>query len=121
MEIVADGPALVLTGDFDVRSTWKVRTALYDQLAAHDDVQRDVWAQRDCPAVPANEMAAPHGQAEETPAQQVPANIEVSAFGKMQHGLAAATSTQHQAAIDGWRGWRPERAHLRPVRIRHGR
>ncbi len=32
MDIVHDGPALVLSGDFDVRSTMEVRTALYEHL-----------------------------------------------------------------------------------------
>lgn len=42
MEIVTDGPALVLSGDFDVRSTFRVRTALYDHLSAYDDVVVDL-------------------------------------------------------------------------------
>jgi len=33
MEIYTDGPRLVLAGDFDVRSTWEVRAALYDHMA----------------------------------------------------------------------------------------
>jgi anti-anti-sigma factor len=37
VEIVTDGPTLVLSGDFDVRSTWEVRTAIYDHLEHHDD------------------------------------------------------------------------------------
>ena len=32
MEIVADGHTLVLSGDFDVRSTMEVRTAIHDCL-----------------------------------------------------------------------------------------
>ena len=32
MEIVTDGPTLVLSGDFDVRSTWEVRNAIYERL-----------------------------------------------------------------------------------------
>ena len=32
MEIVSDGPTLVLSGDFDVRSTWEVRNALSERL-----------------------------------------------------------------------------------------
>lgn len=42
MEIVTDGPALVLSGDFDVRSTFAVRTALYDLLSLYDEVIVDL-------------------------------------------------------------------------------
>jgi anti-anti-sigma factor len=42
MEIFTDGPVLVLEGDFDVRSTFQVRTALYDHLATHEDVVVDL-------------------------------------------------------------------------------
>ena len=42
MEIFTDGPVLVLEGDFDVRSTFQVRNALYDQLATYDDVVVDL-------------------------------------------------------------------------------
>ena len=37
MDIISDGPTLVLHGDFDVRSTWKVRAAIYERLDLHDD------------------------------------------------------------------------------------
>ena len=37
MEIITDGPTLLLGGDFDVRSTLEVRTALYELLDGHDD------------------------------------------------------------------------------------
>lgn len=37
MDITTDGPTLVLAGDFDVRSTWQVRTAIYEHLEGHDE------------------------------------------------------------------------------------
>ena len=37
MDIMTDGPTLVLSGDFDVRSTWEVRQAIYDLLEGHDE------------------------------------------------------------------------------------
>ena len=37
MDIVTDGPTLVLSGEFDVRSTMEVRNALYDHLDGHDE------------------------------------------------------------------------------------
>ena len=37
MEIATDGPTLVLSGDFDVRSTWEVRNAIYECIDVHDD------------------------------------------------------------------------------------
>ena len=32
MDIFTDGPTIKLSGDFDVRSTWEVRAALYDHI-----------------------------------------------------------------------------------------
>lgn len=37
MEIITDGPTLLLNGDFDVRSTMEVRNAIYDHLQGHDE------------------------------------------------------------------------------------
>ncbi|KAA1420828.1 STAS domain-containing protein [Nocardioides humilatus] len=37
MQIMADGPTLVLSGDFDVRSTSQVRNAVYDHLRSNDE------------------------------------------------------------------------------------
>ncbi|MGA8847733.1 MAG: STAS domain-containing protein [Nocardioides sp.] len=42
MDIGTDGPALVLGGDFDVRSTGEARTALYDALRTHGHVLVDL-------------------------------------------------------------------------------
>lgn len=36
MDITTNGPALMLSGDFDVRSTWEVRNAIYAHLRDHD-------------------------------------------------------------------------------------
>ncbi|WP_181312832.1 STAS domain-containing protein [Nocardioides campestrisoli] len=37
MEIMAEGATLVLSGDFDVRSTWEVRDAVYRHLEQYRD------------------------------------------------------------------------------------
>ena len=37
MDITWDGPILVLHGDFDVRSTFQVRDAIYDRLVGYDE------------------------------------------------------------------------------------
>lgn len=37
MDILTDGPTLVLSGDFDVRSTMEVRTAIYEHLEGYDE------------------------------------------------------------------------------------
>src|SRR6478735_2617571 len=42
MDILSDGPILHLSGDFDVRSTWEVRNAVYDHLSVYDDVVVDL-------------------------------------------------------------------------------
>lgn len=36
MEIFTDGPTILLSGDFDVRSTMEVRNAIYEHLHGHD-------------------------------------------------------------------------------------
>ncbi|MGI8646576.1 MAG: STAS domain-containing protein [Nocardioides sp.] len=36
MDITTDGHKLLLGGDFDVRSTWEVRNAIYELLDGHD-------------------------------------------------------------------------------------
>ena len=36
-DIAPDGHVLVLHGDFDVRSTWQVREAIYECIDVHDD------------------------------------------------------------------------------------
>ena len=37
MDIATEGPTLVLSGDFDARSTWEVRNAIYEHLEGHDE------------------------------------------------------------------------------------
>jgi anti-anti-sigma factor len=37
MEIFTDGPTILLSGDFDVRSTMEVRNAIYEHLQGHDE------------------------------------------------------------------------------------
>jgi anti-anti-sigma factor len=45
MDIVADGPTLTLSGDFDVRSTMEVRTAIHEASHAYEqDVVLDLTA-----------------------------------------------------------------------------
>ena len=36
-DTVANGHVLVLHGDFDVRSTWEVRNAIYECIDVHED------------------------------------------------------------------------------------
>ena len=42
MDIMSDGPVLVLTGDLDVRSTMEVRTAVQELLGSYDEVAIDL-------------------------------------------------------------------------------
>lgn len=42
MDIEQQGPTLVLSGEFDVRSTSEVRNAVYHQLEGHDDIVVDL-------------------------------------------------------------------------------
>lgn len=42
IDVIVDGPALILSGRFDARSTWRVRAELYDLLAVYDEVVVDL-------------------------------------------------------------------------------
>ena len=42
MDIMSDGPVLVLHGDLDVRSTMQVRTAVQELLGSYDEVAIDL-------------------------------------------------------------------------------
>jgi anti-anti-sigma factor len=42
VDIMSDGPVLVLSGDLDVRSTMQVRTAVRDLLHTYEDVAIDL-------------------------------------------------------------------------------
>ena len=42
MDIMSDGPVLVLSGDLDVRSTMQVRTAVHELLGSYDEVVIDL-------------------------------------------------------------------------------
>jgi anti-anti-sigma factor len=42
VDIMSDGPVLVLSGDLDVRSTMQVRTAVQDLLGSYDEVAIDL-------------------------------------------------------------------------------
>lgn len=42
MDIMSDGPVLVLSGDLDVRSTMEVRAAVQDLLGVYDEVAVDL-------------------------------------------------------------------------------
>ena len=63
-------------------------------LVSNARARKDERGQRPRPASPANGKAELRDQAEETLAQQVPVDVEVSAFGKAQRTL-----TQQQEAI----------------------
>jgi anti-anti-sigma factor len=44
MDIICDGPVLVLSGDLDVRSTMQVRTAVRELMGSYDQVTIDLSA-----------------------------------------------------------------------------
>jgi anti-anti-sigma factor len=58
VEIVSDGPTLLLSGDFDVRSTMEVRSAIHAALADHDhDVVVDLSGVRSIDSTAARVLA----------------------------------------------------------------
>ena len=42
VDIMSDGPVLVLSGDLDVRSTMQVRTAVQELLGSYDEIAIDL-------------------------------------------------------------------------------
>lgn len=42
MDILSDGPVLVLSGDLDVRSTTRLRTAVSEHLGSYGEVEIDL-------------------------------------------------------------------------------
>ncbi len=63
MEITTDGPTLLLAGDFDVRSTQEVRTALHAALAHHDHVVVDLRGVESVDVIALKVLAAASRQA----------------------------------------------------------
>jgi anti-anti-sigma factor len=57
MDIMCDGPVLVLSGDLDVRSTMEVRNAVQELLGSYDEVVIDLSGV-DCADVTALKMLA---------------------------------------------------------------
>ena len=63
MDVITDGPLVLLAGDFDVRSTWQVRTAVHAALAAHDHVVVDLTGVGSVDVVALRVLAAASRQA----------------------------------------------------------
>ena len=63
MDIMRDGPVLVLSGDLDVRSTMEVRTAVQELLAAYDEVAIDLRAVESADVIALKMLAAATVQA----------------------------------------------------------
>jgi anti-anti-sigma factor len=63
VDIMSDGPVLVLSGDLDVRSTMEVRTALQELLGAYDEVAIDLTAVETADVIALKMLAAATVQA----------------------------------------------------------
>jgi anti-anti-sigma factor len=63
VDIMSDGPVLVLSGDLDVRSTMQVRTAVRELLGSYDEVAIDLSGVRSADVTALRVLAAATVQA----------------------------------------------------------
>jgi anti-anti-sigma factor len=108
VDIMSDGPVLVLSGDLDVRSTMAVRTAVQELLGSYDEVaidlsgveSADVTALRVLAAATVQAIRDGHHLTLRGPSPAVRRMLLISHLSRIVEVVPSTTSTTSTGAVD---------------------